>query len=69
MKQTNFRDVPDDLWETIEPLLAPCLAEVFSEPAHTLLLLHRQFYGTTLSGLGLHPWEKPTISKFILGVL
>ena len=23
MKQTDFRDVPDELWERIEPLLAP----------------------------------------------
>lgn len=23
MKQTDFRDVPDELWERIEPILAP----------------------------------------------
>ena len=44
-----------------------CQAEGFSEPAHALLLLPRQFYGATLSGHGLRSLEKFGISKFYAG--
>ena len=46
-----------------------CLAEDFSEPAHALLLLPRQFYAATLSGPGLHPLKKADVSKFYADIL
>ena len=41
-----------------------CLAEGFSEPAHALLLLPRQFYGAPLSSAGVYPLEKIAFGKF-----
>ncbi|MCI7506239.1 hypothetical protein, partial [Desulfovibrio piger] len=38
------------------------LVEEFSELAHSLLLLPRQFYGTTLPCFGLYPLEKTGIA-------
>ena len=46
-----------------------CQAEGFSEPAHLLLLLPHQFYGTALPCLGLHPLEKTGIARCLPDIL
>ena len=46
-----------------------CLAEDFSEPAHALLLLPRQFYGATLPCFGLYPLEKTGIARCMPDIL
>ncbi|MDD6248439.1 MAG: hypothetical protein PUA91_05590, partial [Desulfovibrio piger] len=45
------------------------LVEGFSELAHSLLLLPRQFYGTTLPCFGLYPLEKTGIARYMPGIL
>lgn len=44
-------------------------AEGISEPAHSLLLLPRQFYGTALPCAGLYPLEKTGIARCMPDIL
>ena len=45
------------------------LVERFSEPAHSLLLLPRQFYGVPLSGAGVYFLEKTCLAKIMPNIL
>ncbi|MCI7405230.1 hypothetical protein, partial [Desulfovibrio piger] len=45
------------------------LVEGFSELAHSLLLLPRQFYGATLPCFGLYPLEKTGIARCMPDIL
>ena len=45
------------------------LVEEFSELAHSLLLLPRQFYGTTLPCFSLYPLEKTGIARCMPDIL